>query len=294
MDYVGHFHRETQGFLAAVRKAVDADPAPVVPSCPDWSITDLVLHLGHVHRFVARIIGQRLRQPPEFGDLSWLGLTAEHVGWVHELLVRRGDASGGPPARRPLPSALAEWSQASAAALEAEFRATPADEPVWTWGASQTAGFWQRMQAIEAAIHRWDAENATSSPSPIDPDLAVDAIGQTFEVMAPMRRTIRPAPPGQGERFRFTRTDGPEKWIVQFDGSDVTVGGAKPGAGGAKPGAGGTEPEASDSTKPCDITLAGTASDLMLFLWQRRQPEALDIRGDPSLAARYFELVPPL
>lgn len=276
MDYVGHFHRETQGFLAAVGTAVDADPAPVVPSCPDWTITDLVLHLGYVHRLVARLIGERLTQPPDSGDLSWLGLTAEHAGWAREFLARRGDASAGPPIRRPLPNALAEWSRASAAALEAEFLATPADEPVWTWAASQTAGFWQRMQAIEAAIHRWDADNAIGRPSPIDPGLAVDAVGQTFEVMAPMRRRIRAAPPGAGERFGFARTDGLEKWTVRFDGDHVTLGDANAEAGA------------------CDITLAGTASDLMLFLWQRVQPEALDIRGNPMLVTRYFELVPPL
>jgi hypothetical protein len=44
------------------------------------------------------------------------------------------------------------------------------------------------MQAIEAAVHRWDAEHATGPAQPIDADLAADAIGQTFEVMVPMRR----------------------------------------------------------------------------------------------------------
>jgi hypothetical protein len=49
---------------------------------------------------------------------------------------------------------------------------------------------------------------------PLDAALAADAIGQTFEVLAPMRRTVWKAPPGHGERFVFQRTDGPGRWVV--------------------------------------------------------------------------------
>ena len=39
------------------------------------------------------------------------------------------------------------------------------------------------MQAIEAAVHRWDAENAVGVARPLDAALAADAIGQTFEAV---------------------------------------------------------------------------------------------------------------
>jgi uncharacterized protein (TIGR03083 family) len=147
------------------------------------------------------------------------------------------------------------------------------DEQVWTWSADHSAGFWQRMQAIEAAVHRWDAQNALGAAQPLDTDLAADAIGQTFEVMAPMRRTVGKAPPGQGERFSFQRTDGPGTWVVQFDGDAVLPG----------------TPDGD-----YDIQVSGTASDLALFLWQRAMTGELDVQGDPSLLSRYFVLVPPL
>src|SRR5215472_5097256 len=89
MDYVGHFHREARSFLAAARKAVGDDPAPGVPSCPGWTMTELVLHLGYVHRVVARVISERLRTAPAYGDLSWLGLTAEQAGWLRDMLAAR-------------------------------------------------------------------------------------------------------------------------------------------------------------------------------------------------------------
>ena len=144
---------------------------------------------------------------------------------------------------------------------------------MWTWSADHSVGFWQRMQAIEAAVHRWDAENAVGAVRPLDAALAADAIGQTFEVLAPMRRTVWKAPPGHGERFVFQRTDGPGRWVVRFDGDAVLLG----------------TPDGH-----YDIQISGTASDLTLFLWQRPVTGKLDIQGDTSLLSRYFVLVPPL
>ena len=108
---------------------------------------------------------------------------------------------------------------------------------------------------------------------PIDAALAADAIAQTFEVMLPMRRAVAKAPPGQGERFVFRRTEGPQAWEVRFDGDAVLL--------GAPQGA-------------YDIQIEGTASDLALFLWQRDVTSDLAVRGDLSFRSRYLALVPPL
>jgi uncharacterized protein (TIGR03083 family) len=168
---------------------------------------------------------------------------------------------------------LLGWFHAGAADLQERFRAADPGERVWTWSADNSVGFWQRMQAIEAAVHRWDAENAVMAPKPLDAALATDAIGQTFEVMAPMRRAVAEAPTGQGERFLFQRTDGPGTWVVEFDGAAVLLG-THDGQYG--------------------IQISGTASDLALFLWQRAVTDKLDVQGDTSLLSRYFALVPPL
>ena len=100
------------------------------------------------------------------------------------------------------------------------------------------------MQAIEAAVHRWDAQHAVSAAQPIDGALAADAIAQTFEVMMPMRRAVAKAPPGQGERFVFRCTDGPKMLAVRFDHDPVLLG---------------------VPTDDYDIQISGTASDLALF-----------------------------
>jgi len=264
VDYVGHFGQEIAAFEVAGREAVRSQSAPAVPSCPQWTVTDLVLHLGFVHRLVGRVVGERMRQPPVDEDRSWLGLPGPWRDWL-------------PPARAPrqspVPSGLLDWFQAGAAELAKLFRAADPGEQVWTWSADHSVGFWQRMQAIEAAVHRWDAQNAVGAAQPIDAALAADAIAQTFEVMLPMRRAVAKAPPGQGERFVFRRTEGPEAWEVRFDGDAVLL--------GAPQGA-------------YDIQIEGTASDLALFLWQRDVNSDLAVRGDLSFLSRYFALVPPL
>ena len=263
VDYVEHFHRETAGFADAARVAVAASVAPPVPTCPGWTMTDLVLHLGVVHRMLAPVIAERRTQPPQPGDQSGLGLQAEQQGWL---------PPGRPPADSPVPGGLIDWFSAGAEALEARFRAASPDESAWSWSADHTVGFWQQMQAIEAAVHRWDAERALGAARPLAADLAADAIGQTFERMLPMRRAVTHAPPGTGERYLFRRTDGPGEWALCFDGAAARI---------------------AEQAQSPDVELAGTASDLALFLWHRGDTGRLDVRGDHSLLDRYFVLVPP-
>ena len=54
----------------------------------------------------------------------------------------------------------------------------------------------------------------------------------------------------------------------------------------------GGEPDAPG--EPHDIQISGTASDLALFLWQRKVADRLEVQGDTSLLSGYFVLVPPL
>ncbi|MFI1100533.1 maleylpyruvate isomerase family mycothiol-dependent enzyme [Streptomyces melanogenes] len=170
------------------------------------------------------------------------------------------------PHRGAFPPELIDWFGEGAAALRNLLATCHPAEPVWTWSRERSVGFWQRMQAIEAAVHRWDAENAIGTPGPVDRQLAMDAVTHTFEVMAPARRAGREAPPGAGERLRFRQSDGSRIWIVQTDPDEVLL---NAGSG------------------CCDVELTATASDLMLFLWHRIPLDGLEVRGDASLLDRY-------
>jgi hypothetical protein len=98
-----------------------------VPSCPDWTVADLVTHLGQTH------------------------LWAEHC-------IRVGNAEV-PDVAAPVTdrAALADWYSYCADALIQTLRATDPGIECWTFGPSpRTAAFWFRRQAHEASMHRWD------------------------------------------------------------------------------------------------------------------------------------------
>lgn len=242
MDHGEHFRREVRAFEAAARRA---DGAVRVPSCPDWSMTDLVLHLGRVHRMLIGLLEAGLSHPPNPADFT---------------------------AEQPPVDGIVDWFADGARTLAVLFADRDPGEPVWTWSAEQTVGFWVRMQSIEAAVHRWDAENALGATLPIDTELAEDAVTQTFQVMAPARRAWLHAPAGTGETFGFRQTDGSHAWTVRFDGTDVVL---------------------TEDAGPADVELAGTASDLALFLWHRIPADGMRVAGDPAALDRYFTLVPP-
>jgi Mycothiol maleylpyruvate isomerase N-terminal domain len=175
VDHAGHFSREVAAFEAAGRTAAGFEAAPAVPSCPGWVVTDLVLHLGVVHRAVARIIGQRMQQPPEGGDGRWLGLAEEWRGWL---------PPGHAPQRSPVPAGLLDWFHDGSAAdfhvcyLDAGTRlALPAARPQQgrDRGASsyyetvKDSGEWPVCQCVECGA---EAFVATTDTAETDPDVA--------------------------------------------------------------------------------------------------------------------------
>jgi uncharacterized protein (TIGR03083 family) len=193
VDHIAHFERETTAFHRAALMAALPDEPPTVPSCPEWNTSDLVRHLGRVHRLVNLVIVDRMEAPP----------TAQQKSGVVPK-----DASA---------DELADWFAEGAIALAETFRATDPKTRVWTWGQEQDVAFWSRMQSIEAAIHRWDMEGAIGSPQPVDKELAADAVAQFLEVMAPSRRALKSPPPMEGERYRFRQTDGTGAWSAALD-----------------------------------------------------------------------------
>ncbi|OEJ30724.1 maleylpyruvate isomerase family mycothiol-dependent enzyme [Streptomyces subrutilus] len=261
------FRSEAAAFEQAARHALDPGGAPpLVPACPDWSVSDLVGHLGGVQRYVAHLLREGLQERPDPSDLSLYDLPDDPAALAAWPRPERA------PNREPVPDALTAWFTQGAEQLATVFGEVGPDLPVWTWAPERTSGFWLRTQVIELAVHRWDAQSATGTPTPLDPALATDAVSQTLEVMAPARRSWCAPPAGKGERYRFRRTDGPESWTVVFAGDEVLL----------EPG----------STAPVDVEAAGSASDLALFLWGRLAATDLKATGDETLLPHWFTLVP--
>jgi uncharacterized protein (TIGR03083 family) len=185
---------DVEGYVDAIRTessalvdaASDAALDSRVPSCPEWTLADLLRHIGIVQRHVADLVELRL------DEKSW-----------------RGEIDT--PAD---PTALAGWVREGSARLAEVLERTPSDTLVWTFGGDGPASFWSRRQAHEVAMHRVDAELASGTPNPIDAELARDGIDEFFDVIVPFR--LRDRLVGTGETLHFHRTDGDGEWLVRL------------------------------------------------------------------------------
>jgi uncharacterized protein (TIGR03083 family) len=134
------------GRLRAV--AASADLAAPVPSCPGWTVGDVVGHVAGV--YLHKVACMQLGAHPE----DW------------------------PPADTG--EAPVELLDRAYVELSAEFAKRPAASPAFTWfGPDQTVGFWIRRMAQETVIHRVDAElGAGMAIATIPDDLALDGIDE--------------------------------------------------------------------------------------------------------------------
>jgi uncharacterized protein (TIGR03083 family) len=152
---------ESEAFAATITPgALDAR----VPGCPDWSLRELVWHLGRVQRFWAGDVrvGQDI-EPAEFDE-----------------------AAPGPSDA----AELAAWMRASTSDLLDALRTTPPVTPAWTWWkGDRTVGAIARHQVQEAVVHRWDAQSAIGTPAPIDAAIADDGVGEFLAVNGEWRGT---------------------------------------------------------------------------------------------------------
>ena len=152
-DWLPLLRMHTERFGDVAR---DGDLEAPVPSCPGWSLRDLVVHLGGVHQWAA-----------------------------HAVVEGNPDLRPEPPTdeRRP---GLVAWYRRHASHLVEVLTSTATDAPAWTLDdRDPTAQFWMRRQVHETVMHAWDAENALGRPRPMDPWLAWDGVLEVRDVIYP-------------------------------------------------------------------------------------------------------------
>lgn len=187
MNYIEAIERESSALGAAAERASDAE----VPSCPGWSMVDLVLHTGGVHRFWNEIVERRLQGYRETSR-SEKPPRDEAVGWFRE----------------------------GAEQLVATLTAADPEERVWTWAAQKNVAFVRRRMAHETAVHRWDAESAAGDPGPLEAALAADGVDEFLDVFVPAQRQPFER---MGESLHLHRIDGDGEWLVRFNPDGVSV-----------------------------------------------------------------------
>lgn len=260
---------------AALADAADGRLDRPVPTCPGWTVAELVAHLAGVHSWVGRVIaagGERVSRretptPPEDGG------------------------------------ALLAWYRAGLADLLVALSVDP-ETPVWTFSATapDTVGWWRRRQALETAVHRWDVQaagvgaganaaagaesgsgagsaagaggrgagaggRAAEAADPIPAELAVDGVDELLVEFLPGILSARPVEELTGT-LHLHATDTTGEWWLDLDTE-----GLAPRREHAK----------------ADTALRGPASGLYLWLSNRQTPEeaGLEVFGRTETVAAW-------
>lgn len=183
-DYLRHIRDEADALLAAA--AVDVSRR--VPTCPDWTVADLVWHIGRIHHRWARIAG--------------------------EGVVDVDGARALATPERPADDDLIPWARQQAELLLTALTDLDPAVPRWNWtNGPQTAAFIPRRMAHETAVHRVDAERAAGGSSPVDPRLAADGIDEVLDVFLPRRGDYD----GPSGFLGIAETDSERAWAVRLE-----------------------------------------------------------------------------
>jgi uncharacterized protein (TIGR03083 family) len=172
---------------------LESDPSmdTPVPTCEDWTVEDLVVHLGAFCGF-----------------------------WTHILC----EGTGRPMTPYPDPpagAALVKWLDQLGTHLVVELEATPATTEVWTWfAADHTARFVARRCAHELAVHRYDVQSAHGACQPIPTALALDGIE---EILGALVTTRDRTGAGTGRTLFLRCTDAPAAWSVGLESNRIDV-----------------------------------------------------------------------
>lgn len=155
------------GLLRAVVTS-GADLSATVPTCPDWSLEQLVRHTGGALRWVELMVRTRAQEE----------IPEEEVPGV-EGPEEKGD-----------PAALDAWLAETGENIVAALREAGPDAKVWGWAGILNAGFWARRMTHEITVHRADATLAAGLPYEVAPDVAADAIDEWLQIIEWAQRTL--------------------------------------------------------------------------------------------------------
>jgi len=245
MDRAGYLdvlQRESTALLAAARLA-EADAS--VPGCPEWTVTDLVWHMGEVHDFWGYVVRERSIEPVDYDDPPRPGAGASRDVEFEAVHTFAGER---------------------AAELHRVLCDADPDTPVWSWTAQKDAAFVLRRMAHETAVHRIDAEQAAGRHHHLDADLAADGIDEFLTFFLSRGTSDDPA---RGGSVHIHCTDDD----AAATGGEWTV----------RPDETGTYVVTREHTKS-DVALRGGAHDLLMTLWRRAPIDAVTVLGDRQLA----------
>ncbi|MFD7311749.1 maleylpyruvate isomerase family mycothiol-dependent enzyme [Promicromonospora sp. NPDC059942] len=248
---------EHTGRLAEAAAA--AGPDAPVPTAPDWTVADLVTHVGQTQHWTAQIIERRITDPADL-PTDVPDLPADPGRWT-------------------------EWLAESSVRVASAFSDDALDAQVFNAAGDERSGvrFWLINELNESVVHAFDGTGATGGPPRVDIDAAVAAelVGHHLAMLtSPTWAALRPESAhairgtGQVLQLRATDTaDGDGAWFVE----------RRPEGATWQPG-----------SRPADVTVTGTAGALLLMLTRRIPLGAGDgvgvgVEGDDGLVRHWLD-----
>lgn len=230
MSYQDHLDVIRRNTVALLADATSSSMSDVVPTCPGWTVADLLKHHGGVCRWAASIAGGARTENLSNAELD--------------------DVMAAPKSRKAL---LAWYAQGADQLVRTLETAPEGPALVFLPDAPSPREFWARRSAHESTVHRVDAMSAQSGHLPtaastgVTTALAVDGIDELLLGFLPRRSSsLRVDEPIV---VNVTPTDSQACWNILISTEPpVTAIGVAPAA---------------------DATLSGSAVGLYLGLWNR-------------------------
>lgn len=234
-----------------------ADLSVIVPTCPDWTLADLVRHIG--------------------GNLH-----------AAEMAVRTGTAVGSPDQQVPEgtgpagdnPAALDAWLAEGAARFADTLRQAGPAAQAQIRGLQRSTAFWARRAAHDLVIHRADAAGTVGADYAVAPELAADAIDELLELISDPQ--VAAASPrlaelrGTGKSIHLHATDtaagSAAEWLIELGPDGFTW---------------------RHGHEKSTVALRGPLADVLLVFYRRlpADSERVEVLGEAALLDFWLERV---
>lgn len=180
--------------------AVAAGPGAAVPTAPEWTVADLVEHVGQTQHWVAEIIDRRITDPMKLPT---------------EMAVVPADPGEWPA-----------WLSGSAQRVVDACSDEALVAPVFNAAGDERTGarFWMFSVLNEAVVHGFDAAGPSAD---VDADVAAALITNhlamlTSPTWAMYRSESAQALRGTGQTLQWVATDTADAWFVERRPDGVT------------------------------------------------------------------------
>lgn len=165
------------------RTVTDVDLRQPAPTCPGWSLADVVRQTGEMFRWIEPMVRDRAQHKYGFADVDLTG-----------------------PAT---PEDQVDWMVASGQTLLSSLRSADPDRPLWSWSDEKTVRFWARRAYYNTCIHRADIELALGQKPSFCPGAPIDGTEEFLRILghaADYSARIAMLR-GNGETIRLTSPD---------------------------------------------------------------------------------------